>query len=130
MASQLDERWEHAHFGVRLREDGLYEATWPAIAFTLGTGPNRNAALANLLLGLLEQNGQPLEDPDWRLLLTDDRQRDELRFAETYATSFRHGTDDHHRLLLIARLAELLDFYRRIPHWLEEQRKESEAQQA
>lgn len=33
----------------------------------------------------------------------------ELDFARTYYTSFNHGTDGHSRLVLIAKLAELLD---------------------
>lgn len=39
----------------------------------------------------------------------DDRQQKELDFARTYAQSYHHGTDGHSRLMLIARLAELLD---------------------
>lgn len=33
----------------------------------------------------------------------------ELDFARTYYTSFHHGTDGHSRLVLIAKMAELLD---------------------
>lgn len=39
----------------------------------------------------------------------DDRQRREIAFARLYAKEFAHGTDGHHRLLLISALAELLD---------------------
>jgi hypothetical protein len=39
----------------------------------------------------------------------DDRQRKEIELARLYATKYAHGTDGHHRLLLIAKLAELLD---------------------
>jgi monomeric isocitrate dehydrogenase len=39
----------------------------------------------------------------------DERQRHEVRFAQLYADTFAHGTDGHHRLLLIAKLADLLD---------------------
>jgi len=39
----------------------------------------------------------------------DPRQQQELDFARTYATKYAHGTDGHSRLMLIARLAELLD---------------------
>lgn len=46
---------------------------------------------------------------DWRETLIDDRQRKETAFAELYATEFNHGTTGHNQLMLIARLAELLD---------------------
>ena len=39
----------------------------------------------------------------------DERQRKEVALAELYAKEFSHGTDGHHRLLLIAKLTELLD---------------------
>lgn len=39
----------------------------------------------------------------------DPRQQKELDFARTYATQYAHGTDGHSRLMLIAKLAELLD---------------------
>lgn len=39
----------------------------------------------------------------------DERQCKEIAFARAYATSFSHGTDGHNRLLLIAKMAELLD---------------------
>lgn len=39
----------------------------------------------------------------------DSRQQKELDFARTYATKYAHGTDGHSRLMLIARLADLLD---------------------
>jgi hypothetical protein len=39
----------------------------------------------------------------------DDRQRKEIAFARLYAAEYAHGTDGHSRLLLISRLAELLD---------------------
>ena len=39
----------------------------------------------------------------------DERQQKELALARTYARDFHHGTDGHSRLMLIARLAELLD---------------------
>lgn len=46
---------------------------------------------------------------DWRDTLIDDRQRKEVTFAELYAADFNHGTTGHNQLMLIARLAELLD---------------------
>lgn len=39
----------------------------------------------------------------------DARQQKEVWFAESYHTSFSHGTDGHNRLLLIALMARLLD---------------------
>ncbi len=39
----------------------------------------------------------------------DERQQKELLFARLYQKEFAHGTDGHHRLLLIAKLAEMLD---------------------
>lgn len=39
----------------------------------------------------------------------DERQRKEIDFATTYAQQYAHGTDGHHRLLIIAKMAELLD---------------------
>jgi hypothetical protein len=39
----------------------------------------------------------------------DARQQSEVRFAREYADRYSHGTDGHNRLLLLARLADLLD---------------------
>jgi hypothetical protein len=39
----------------------------------------------------------------------DDRQQREAEFARVYASAYHHGTDGHSRLMLIARLAALLD---------------------
>ena len=39
----------------------------------------------------------------------DDRQRKEVEFALIYEDGFKHGTDGHNRLLLIAKLAHMLD---------------------
>jgi len=47
-------------------------------------------------------------DSDWRTLV-DERQRKEIALAEVYARDFNHGTTGHNQLMLIARLAELLD---------------------
>lgn len=41
----------------------------------------------------------------------DERQLAEVEFAKLYASQFEHGTDGHNRLLLIAKMAELLDQY-------------------
>ena len=38
-----------------------------------------------------------------------DRDCKEIAFARLYASDFRHGTDGHNRLLIIAKLAELLE---------------------
>jgi len=45
---------------------------------------------------------------DWIAQL-DERQVKEVEFAETYANSFHHGTDGHHRLMLISKMAAMLD---------------------
>lgn len=37
----------------------------------------------------------------------DERQQQEVRFALDYAQNYRHGTDGHNRLLLIALLANI-----------------------
>lgn len=39
----------------------------------------------------------------------DDRQRKEVEFARLYADAFGHGTTGHNQLVLIAKLAEMLD---------------------
>lgn len=39
----------------------------------------------------------------------DERQRQEVRMALEYEGRFNHGTDGHNRLLLIAKLTQLLD---------------------
>jgi hypothetical protein len=44
----------------------------------------------------------------WNALGLDPRQIDEIRWAQTYASSFLHGTDGHQKLVLIARLADAL----------------------
>jgi hypothetical protein len=51
--------------------------------------------------------GDP-QPPQWMAQL-DERQNKEVMFALTYARQFAHGTDGHHRLLLIAKLVELLN---------------------
>lgn len=45
---------------------------------------------------------------DWHNLL-DDRQFKEVIFATFYAQNFNHGTAGHNRLLLIAKLASIID---------------------
>lgn len=39
----------------------------------------------------------------------DERQQKEVTLARVYATSFAHGTDGHNRLLLIAKLTDMLN---------------------
>lgn len=39
----------------------------------------------------------------------DNRQHKELRLAQLYAKDFAHGTTGHNQLMLIARLADLLN---------------------
>jgi hypothetical protein len=51
----------------------------------------------------------PTSPTPWRELELDGRESHELRFAELYATQFCHGTDGHNRLMLLAKLAALLD---------------------
>lgn len=46
---------------------------------------------------------------NWRSALLDERQHKEIAFAEVYTRDFHHGTTGHNALLLIARLALLLD---------------------
>jgi hypothetical protein len=46
--------------------------------------------------------------PQWFKQL-DERQQHEVRFAQLYADTFSHGTDGHNRLLLIAKMADMLD---------------------
>jgi hypothetical protein len=48
-----------------------------------------------------------MNKPLWKKLL-DERQQKELEFAELYAAEFHHGTDGHSRLMLLAKLSELL----------------------
>lgn len=47
------------------------------------------------------------EDDKWFQAL-EERQQKEVMFAITYAEQFTHGTDGHHKLLLIADMAEEL----------------------
>lgn len=37
------------------------------------------------------------------------RETQEIGFAQVYTDQFTHGTDGHNRLLLIAKLADMLD---------------------
>jgi len=41
----------------------------------------------------------------------DDREKFEVLFAVTYSLEFRHGTDGHHRLMLLSELAGQLNQY-------------------
>ncbi len=45
---------------------------------------------------------------EWQKEL-DERQRKEIALARIYAKDFSHGTDGHNRLLLLAKLADMLD---------------------
>ncbi|HEY8310812.1 MAG TPA: hypothetical protein VIG47_09660 [Gemmatimonadaceae bacterium] len=49
------------------------------------------------------------EKPSWWADDFDERERNEIRFAHIYRGEFQHGTDGHHRLLLISKLATTLD---------------------
>jgi hypothetical protein len=57
-----------------------------------------------------EDQIQPLSAPlgPWTIAL-DNRQLAEVRLARTYARDFAHGTAGHHRLMLIAQMADMLD---------------------
>jgi hypothetical protein len=50
----------------------------------------------------------PPQYHEWRELLTE-REFKEVAFACTYAKEYNHGTAGHNRLLLIAKLVEILD---------------------
>ena len=39
----------------------------------------------------------------------DDREQKEVKFPRVYRSIYHHGTDGHHRMMLIARLVALLD---------------------
>lgn len=47
-------------------------------------------------------------DKLWKTHFTD-RQKKEIAFCVDYAKKYNHGTDGHIRLVLIAKMAELLD---------------------
>lgn len=47
-------------------------------------------------------------DPLWMGQL-DERQRKEIKLARFYATECAHGTTGHNQLILIAKMADLLD---------------------
>lgn len=49
-----------------------------------------------------------VETIDWMSQL-DERQQAEVRFAKEYAATYHHGTDGHHRLMLIAKMAWMMD---------------------
>ncbi len=49
------------------------------------------------------------EYAQWMLDLLDDRERREIVFAHRYAAEFHHGTDGHGRLMLLSKLAAMLD---------------------
>lgn len=51
-----------------------------------------------------------LDTGDWRDELTE-RQQKEVQFAEVYASQFAHGTAGHNQLILIAKMASILDRY-------------------
>jgi hypothetical protein len=70
-----------------------------------GLTPELKAEVAKMQA---ELTMRALEKADWPRQL-DDRQRKELQLARYYAQNLSHGTDGHHRLLLIAKLAEMLD---------------------
>jgi hypothetical protein len=54
------------------------------------------------------RGGKLSKNQSWRKLLSA-REQKEVAFAEVYAKMFGHGTAGHNRLMLIAKIAELLD---------------------
>ena len=50
------------------------------------------------------------DDDTWEGCL-DERELKECEFAKHYAVEFAHGTAGHNRLMLIAKLCEILDVY-------------------
>lgn len=48
------------------------------------------------------------QEYEWQKLL-DEREWAEVCFARVYKNNFKHGTDGHNRLLLLAKLSYLLD---------------------
>lgn len=53
---------------------------------------------------------------DW-LSAFDERQQKEIEFASLYMRDFSHGTNGHNDLLIIAKMASLLDAYNREFGW-------------
>ena len=41
--------------------------------------------------------------------LFNERERNEIQFARIYSEDFRHGTDGHTRILLVAKLANIIE---------------------
>jgi hypothetical protein len=56
---------------------------------------------------LLEKRGMTMAKA-WETHFNE-RELKEIEFARKYASDFNHGTDGHIRLILLARLADLLD---------------------
>lgn len=50
-----------------------------------------------------------ITQPNWAEQMLDERQQKEVALARLYTSTFNHGTTGHAQLVLIARLAELLD---------------------
>lgn len=72
-----------------------------------------------------------MEDPSkWWMDLLDDRQKKEMKFARDYALFYQHGTDGHNRLMLMARLAEILDGSSQNPPWPEDEKAGSQNEEA
>jgi len=46
---------------------------------------------------------------DWREYF-DERQQKEIEFADYYAANFHHGTTGHNQLMIIAQMAQVIDF--------------------
>jgi hypothetical protein len=55
-----------------------------------------------------EEPEQPQPPPDW-LVHFDDRQRKQIAFSRLYARDFAHGATGHNDMMIVAKMAELLD---------------------
>lgn len=94
----------YTHEGYRLRDGVLdywerhYEKNPPVVVKPVEPPPPPPAP----------EPETPPAAPTWMDGM-DERQRQEIAFARVYANQFGHGTDGHHRLLLIAKLAGMLD---------------------
>lgn len=65
------------------------------------------AACASVDPEFLNAHSEP-KKVDWRYAF-DDRSMTEIKFAQEYLDKFNHGTTGHNALVIIAKLAKLLD---------------------
>ena len=57
---------------------------------------------------------QTARGENWEEGLLDEREQKEVRFARLYARDFAHGTDGHSRIMLIAKMAYILECYENV----------------